>query len=129
MNTSTRSLFACLAAISFSLTACSSDGSNNDTDSPSVNEAPSSDSGADTGSAETGSGTGGDFDVPPEATMNAVESAMGADKVELEGTVIHVYLGDDNTKVPKGTECMILNSVTPDGYTAVAHRGGAETPC
>jgi hypothetical protein len=68
-------------------------------------------------------------DVPLGAYASGIEVAMGADKVEVDGTTIHVYLAEDNNKVPEGTECIVIGAVLPEGATGVIHRGGSETTC
>lgn len=68
-------------------------------------------------------------DIPIGAYVSGIETAMDPDKVEVDGTVLHVYLDADNKKVPQGTECMILNSVLPPENSAVVHRGGDTIEC
>ncbi|NLD78332.1 MAG: hypothetical protein GX643_16890 [Acidimicrobiales bacterium] len=57
-----------------------------------------------------------------EAKGEALLSATDADRFEIEGDVLHLYLSDGGG-IPEGTECMIVGAVLSDGEKAVVHRG------
>jgi hypothetical protein len=54
--------------------------------------------------------------------------AMKADRYEIVGDELHVYLGD-RTSVPEGTECMIATAVLSPGERVVIHKDDTVTPC
>ena len=54
--------------------------------------------------------------------------AMKADRYEVVGDELHVYLGD-KTSAPEGTECMIASAVLSPGETVVIHKNDTVTPC
>lgn len=121
-------------ALTSVLGACSSDGDGAaDPSPPTTAGSPTDPVGDPAGGSTDGDGAtipGASMDdVPLSAYGFGIERAMGAEKVEIEGTTVHVYLAADNTKVPEGTECIVVGAVLPDGATAVIHRGGTETPC
>lgn len=60
---------------------------------------------------------------------SALVSAMGADRFEVEGDVLHVYVSDAS-RVPAGTECMVVGAILSDGEMAVVHLAdGTEVSC
>lgn len=136
--TSTPRRLALLIALLLPIAACSSssDGASSDTTAATSTDGGAAGTTADAGS-EGSEGTAGSTenpldipdDIPLESVVSGIEVAMEPEKVEIEGTVLHVYLAEDNAKVPAGTECIILTSVLPDGATAVVHRGGVDTDC
>jgi hypothetical protein len=68
-------------------------------------------------------------DLSLESVGSALVSATGADRFEIEGDVLHLYLGDDS-RVPEGTECMVVTAVLSAGDEAVVHRpDGSELSC
>lgn len=136
MTTTPRRL-ALLFALLVPIAACSSGGS--DGTAPDTTEA-ANDGGSAAEDAATddapagGAGATDDpldipDDIPLEAVVSGIEVAMEPEEVEIDGSTLHVYLAEDNAKVPAGTECIILESVLPDGATAVVHRDGTETTC
>lgn len=114
----------------FAAPACSS-GSDDEAShgSPASEEASTtSESGSDV-SPETAGDSTLPADLPLESVVRGLEVAMEPEDVQVDGDTVHVYIGDDNTKVPPGTECLIVTSVLPDGAGAVIHRGGEDTTC
>jgi len=63
-----------------------------------------------------------------ETKGEAIVSASGADRYEVEGTTLHVYFSA-SAGLPAGTECIVITAVLGDGESAVAHRDGVATPC
>lgn len=67
--------------------------------------------------------------VPLDAKGSAIVSAAGADRYEIEGDVLHVYM-PEGSRLPAGTECMVVGSVLTEGEKAVVHRAdGTEIAC
>jgi len=123
-----------LAALSLTLLpalgACSSDGDGEAAPPSTAGSNGSTDAPAD---PPTGAGEANPLEIPDDVPLGAyatgIEVAMDAEKVEIDGTTIHVYLTEDNNKVPKGTECVVIGAVLPEGASGVIHRGGSETAC
>lgn len=64
-----------------------------------------------------------------EGKGHALVVASGADRYEVEGGVLHLYLGGD-ASMPEGVECMIVGSVLTGEEKAVVHRAdGTEVSC
>ena len=60
---------------------------------------------------------------------SALVSATNGERYEVEGDVLHLYLGDD-AGMPEGSECMIVGAVLSSGEKAVVHHAdGTEVSC
>lgn len=71
---------------------------------------------------------GADGDLGPIAT--GLRASLRADRVEVDGNTIHIYLEEsDRIVAGAGSECLVAGRVVPDGTTVVLHRDGVETTC
>ena len=130
-------LLAVLVVGAALVAGCGDDGGGGGDDDRSVPTTSVADTGNDAG-AVAGSGVaeaiGGEgvtdaLDaVGLDGKGSALVSATGADRYEVDGDVLHLYLGD-GARVPEGTECMVVMSILSEGEQAVVHRAGAEVSC
>ena len=151
----TRLIVAGFAAATLLLAGC---GGDDDSASDTSTEAATGSGASDAGASGSGSGDGGSADggdvsgigsdgsgiaeaiggdemvdaldsVGLEGKGNAILTATGAERFEVDGDVLHVYLGNDS-RVPEGGECMVVGAVLSEGERAVIHRAdGTEVAC
>ena len=129
--------FAAIALVSagliFVFSACSaSDDGEAGTASASTASSPADDQtsstfaqDAETGMSEIGQGLD---EAGLGSKAEGLLYAMKADRYEIIGDELHLYLGD-KTSAPQGTECIIATSVLSAGETVVIHRDDTATPC
>jgi len=89
----------------------------------------------DAGGAEVAERIGGEgasealASVGLENKGEALVSAADAERFEIVGGVLHLYLGD-GARLPAGTECVVVGSILTEGEQAVMHRAdGTEVDC
>lgn len=73
-----------------------------------------------------------DLDVDAElaAIAKGLEVSLQAERVEVDGDTIHIYVKQsDGVVAGAGSECVVASRVVPDEITTVVHRDGVETPC
>lgn len=95
--------------------------------------------GADGGDTEipapTVAGEGADDDPPTDdgdlgPIATGLRVSLQADRVEVDGDTIHIYVKEsDGVVAGAGSECIVASAVVPEGTTVVVHRDGGETTC
>lgn len=117
------------AALLLGASACSSD--EKAKDAPVGNRAADGESpGAPAGDPGEGLDVGEALDaVGPEGVASAMVSAMGAERYEMQGDVVHLYLSPDGMIDNAMMACIVAGSVTNEGDEVVIHDGDGETAC
>lgn len=62
------------------------------------------------------------------ALASALESATKADRVEIDGDTIHLYLGDESS-IRGESACIVTGAILSEGQFAVIHDNGIEFAC
>lgn len=67
--------------------------------------------------------------VGPEGVASAMVTALGAERYEMEGDVVHMYLSPDGSMNNAMMACMVANGVVDEGDVVVMHDADGETTC
>lgn len=127
-------LAATLTAMVLVVGACSSDDGGTDTAAVDT-EAPA----PDAANSDAGQGADGDTDADDapssdDAELDAIafglRVSLQAERVEVEGNTVHIYIEPtDRVVAGAGSECIVATRVVPEGTTVILHRDGTETTC
>lgn len=137
MNDKMKRLSAAVLAVGLLLgsAACSSDEKADTTPVEGEGAAASSES-PSAGAEEPGDQPAGDvsFDealdaMGPEGLASAMVTAMGAERYEMVGDVVHLYLSPDGSMNNAMMACMVADSVVNEGDVVVMHDADGETTC
>ncbi|MEO6987774.1 MAG: hypothetical protein ABI239_03915 [Aquihabitans sp.] len=131
MNTPTKRLGATVlaAALLFGASACSSD--EKAKDAPVENEGTGDTQPAAAGDDQSG---GMDFEaagevIGPEGVAGALVSAMGAERYEMQGSALHLYLSPDGMIKEALSACIVAESIVSEDDVVVIHDEAGETTC
>jgi len=72
--------------------------------------------------------TGAIDDVGVGTKAYALSTALGADRYEIDGNTVHLYLGD-GASLRGSAACIVTGSVLGEGEFAVIHDDGEEIAC
>lgn len=93
-----------------------------------VADAPTDGADVDAAPETDGDSTTDDGDLGPIAL--GLRASLQADRVEVEGNTIHIYVRkSDRIVAGAGSECIVASRVVPEGTTVVIHRDGVESTC
>ena len=67
--------------------------------------------------------------IGPEGVASAMVSAMGAERYEMQGDVVHLYLSPDGMIANAMMGCIVANGVINEGDEVVIHDADGETAC
>jgi len=126
-------LAICVSAVMAALAGCGSDEGSTTRDSTSQETNPTT----VTADGSVGSSsvpeslsdlTGAIDDVGVGTKAYALSTALGADRYEIDGNTVHLYLGD-GASLRGSAACIVTGSVLGEGEFAVIHDGGEEIAC
>lgn len=67
--------------------------------------------------------------IGPEGVASAMVTATGAERYEMQGDVVHLYLSPEGTINNAEMACMVANAVINEGDEVVIHDAEGETAC